>query len=909
MKRTLGVMPVTEKNTSPVDIYNKYVDKITCAFKKDIYDDENGNSRCKAKRTKERDKYVFKGFKRDESDNIVLIECPEDVLAIEFEAHSTVKNDVSVSSREDRDRWIQETAEKAKNYELNSCVAGHGGTSDYLYLFNLDGLPLEGTLEAKKHIVTKIVPTSAIPFVDWTNIGKTLIPVIGRQHWKSKYKGAVHKILSGEHPTKHLNKVTKLLTDFKKPTQKQLQENILTTTIKERVKLKDLMEEFGYDMTKNPTMCMLGHESSGKACFSYDVEKDVYHCFSCGAGGDVISFIEDHKKIPFNDALKFLRDRANVCKEELIAQFDTYELTKSIFGYMFSKITYSRDGAPKRVEMATFNNITRQETCFINPFERTTTLTNQIEFKIKGEIVYATEESEIIEQLWKGRRAFCNDIKREDEIAFYNVVTSLPTQKVNATNAFGFYDGAYHDYPEYTSYNLSMKKHGNSYAYEKQITVPNEQYVEFITCEYDKNIVDEIIDILNDRFPRNDEERLYHKTILSFAISSALKIELLKSGVQLHPYLIVLGAKEMGKTTACKILCSSLFNTSDLSIEHFQGSKGARLKHINNDVFPLLVDELTDLSRWENDLNAATSKGYIEIVKGTQDGSVETQQKYFNLVIPTNSFKTKSSAFRSRLIMFDYSHRGNSADKRKIKEDIVFLEDNMHHLGKYIYSKFKDFDIQNMVKKVADTYKELGKRDVDKITYVMVGEMILDSLGINIKTKLDASLFVGNDEERESTNKSDIINILRDRMNTTFRDREGNVYSCFDIINIAKEDNGLQRLMMLNFNSAINFFKSNGILFKYNAKDVYLSKNIIPFVNKEMLRLRYNKTYTTMKSLAEDLDITSDFTLVRTAKSIELNDSAVVVKDSSARAIKIDKIKEFFVEEDLLTTFESKHIE
>ncbi len=40
--------------------------------------------------------------------------------------------------------------------------------------------------------------------------------------------------------------------------------------------------------------------------------KQIFHCFSCGAGGDVFTFVQDYHKMTFREALKFLAERAGV---------------------------------------------------------------------------------------------------------------------------------------------------------------------------------------------------------------------------------------------------------------------------------------------------------------------------------------------------------------------------------------------------------------------------------------------------------------------------------------------------------------------------------------------------------------------------------------------------------------------
>ncbi len=50
--------------------------------------------------------------------------------------------------------------------------------------------------------------------------------------------------------------------------------------------------------------------------FTVSREKQFYHCFGCGAGGNVISFIMNHEKMGFVEAIKYLAERAGITIEE-----------------------------------------------------------------------------------------------------------------------------------------------------------------------------------------------------------------------------------------------------------------------------------------------------------------------------------------------------------------------------------------------------------------------------------------------------------------------------------------------------------------------------------------------------------------------------------------------------------------
>jgi DNA primase len=53
--------------------------------------------------------------------------------------------------------------------------------------------------------------------------------------------------------------------------------------------------------------------------FHVNRDKGFFHCFGCGAGGDVIKFIELHEKVGFTDAVKMLAGRFGVALPELEA--------------------------------------------------------------------------------------------------------------------------------------------------------------------------------------------------------------------------------------------------------------------------------------------------------------------------------------------------------------------------------------------------------------------------------------------------------------------------------------------------------------------------------------------------------------------------------------------------------------
>ena len=56
--------------------------------------------------------------------------------------------------------------------------------------------------------------------------------------------------------------------------------------------------------------CPFHHEKT--ASFSVNTDGNFYYCFGCHKSGDVINFIMEIESLDFNDAVKFLAERAKM---------------------------------------------------------------------------------------------------------------------------------------------------------------------------------------------------------------------------------------------------------------------------------------------------------------------------------------------------------------------------------------------------------------------------------------------------------------------------------------------------------------------------------------------------------------------------------------------------------------------
>ena len=107
-------------------------------------------------------------------------------------------------------------------------------------------------------------------------------------------------------------------------------ENIIEK-IKEQMNIVDLIEEYLYlkkSGSNHIGLCPFHNEKTPS--FTVSDEKQIFHCFGCGAGGDGITFIMQRENLDFMDAVRFLADKYNIPWEEEVNPKDE-EAKKDIF--------------------------------------------------------------------------------------------------------------------------------------------------------------------------------------------------------------------------------------------------------------------------------------------------------------------------------------------------------------------------------------------------------------------------------------------------------------------------------------------------------------------------------------------------------------------------------------------------
>lgn len=425
----------TDKNKKfdEKEYYDKYIDKITCAYKSDIYIDQDGGERCGAKRSQEREKYLFKGL----NDNVVLIECPKDMLVIEFETHDSTNT--RTITKDKIKEFVKKTANKTKEFGLDYCIASHGGTSDYVYVCNIENI-LEGKeRDIKKEIAKKIIPKEAQDFLDLSNLGKTLIPIINRPHWKKKkYNGTIHKIIQGKNPNKQKNKVPdsilqKFIYQDRPKVRKEgyeEEENINEIPLTDILSTSGLKKRGNEYQGSNPW-----HGSDTGMNFAINTTKNVWHCFRCNVGGSSAQAIALNRGIisqcdeklnseQFKEVLKIaqemygLKPKKEKDVENKIGAFlDKSELAQEIwkiqpYFYDASKIWWLWDKETKRWKEVDEVDVL-----------------NMVSSKSYANTVKSNERQEIIESMKQHGRIKKPKAPGNKWIQFQNTIYDLDTDK------------------------------------------------------------------------------------------------------------------------------------------------------------------------------------------------------------------------------------------------------------------------------------------------------------------------------------------------------------------------------------------------------------------------------------------------------------------------------------------------
>src|SRR5262245_16936765 len=98
---------------------------------------------------------------------------------------------------------------------------------------------------------------------------------------------------------------------------KDITYNSAVKEIKERVSILTLIENFvSLKKAGKSHMGLCPFHEEKTPSFHVSEDRGVFHCFGCGAGGDIFGFLMQHKKLTFPEALEELAKRAGVKLEK-----------------------------------------------------------------------------------------------------------------------------------------------------------------------------------------------------------------------------------------------------------------------------------------------------------------------------------------------------------------------------------------------------------------------------------------------------------------------------------------------------------------------------------------------------------------------------------------------------------------
>ena len=132
--------------------------------------------------------------------------------------------------------------------------------------------------------------------------------------------------------------------------------------IREATDIVDLVSEHVQLVKKGRNysgLCPFHDEKSPS--FSVDPDRQFYHCFGCGVGGDVFKFIQEIDRVTFVEAVKFLAERAGVSlpersgpsREEAAADDELYRANDLAQKYFHHLLLNDEVGASARTYLQT----------------------------------------------------------------------------------------------------------------------------------------------------------------------------------------------------------------------------------------------------------------------------------------------------------------------------------------------------------------------------------------------------------------------------------------------------------------------------------------------------------------------------------------------------------------------------
>ena len=73
--------------------------------------------------------------------------------------------------------------------------------------------------------------------------------------------------------------------------------------------------------------------------FKVNVDKQIYHCFGCGKGGNVFTFLMEHERMSFIEVVRLLAKRANIQIRETVTDVQREHLERLNYAQQVSHLS------------------------------------------------------------------------------------------------------------------------------------------------------------------------------------------------------------------------------------------------------------------------------------------------------------------------------------------------------------------------------------------------------------------------------------------------------------------------------------------------------------------------------------------------------------------------------------------
>jgi len=541
------------------------------------------------------------------------------------------------------------------------------------------------------------------------------------------------------------------------------------------------------------------------------------------------------KSVIKNQLAKIINSKESVIKD--------YYLKKSRAGYYFKMI--GDKGAI--FDLALFDNIEKQNCNTYDIESDSSHIKMRFQVILDKNSTYPKTQENLNHSLKNSLlapkyKSFLNENMFD---CFFDEVNKLKEVEINMTNVFGFYKGIYHDYPEWEAYTKIVRKEGSRMINEEEAILPAQWYINFLKLKVDEEKKKECIKILNENYCRSEEEKYAVKITLAFSVASVCKFIYHFNNINIHPIFVLIGEKESGKTTACRIFLRYIWNKPELTKQHLEGRKGSRLKQFIGDCFPLYVDEANTFGKIMEELKCSTTSLGLKITRGDQSQSEITWTLHSNLSTSCNDYHIDDPALAQRHIIQQYP---NFKEKIDNTEHSKYLNENIKYLGKAIYDKIGNFDFEKNISELREKYKEYSYRDLDKILYIKTAEKILNDMEILKDIDIDAKKIIEQNAFGLTDEKDIVLDIIHDVIrNCKFQRQDRNLITIERIISDKEID----------INSFTEFARQ-GIYISRDFENIVLGREVISEINKRFERKQIPLMKNSIEELAKKIEMQTE---------------------------------------------------